>query len=219
MGYFFVALIGGIWLLFKIAKDKNDAKFVQQEYDNWRNKINGFNNKYATNASTFDEMLSDGRITSDKIYELIGKELKAVFGDDYKSKFPLPGTPGYKDVSTNLKNAPSDLSEAYDNINWAWLIWLSKKGKVPQQSGTPSDWITLGVKQFFENEEPFEIINRNISFCKIIEDNLKKNKAKITIVGMPGNHRDTFLNGNSETRVAIYECLREADKKYSKRLW
>lgn len=219
MGYFFIALFGGFWLLYKVMGEKKEARVAQRKYDAKWDKLDAFNNNYAAKEPMFCAMLNDGRITSDDIYERIEKELRIVFGNDYISKFPLPDKPGYNTVKTRVKKAPLSWKAAYDNVDWAWYIWLSKNGKVPQQFGLPTDWISLGVRQCFENEVPFEIINRNIEFCKIIENNLRENGAYITLVGMPGKHRENFLNGNSETRIAIYECLNDEDKQKSKRLW
>ena len=58
-----------------------------------------------------------------------------------------------------------------------------------------------------------------IALYKKIEENLRKNGANLTLVGMPGQHRSVFLNGNVETRIAVYEALNDEQKQKSRRLW
>lgn len=215
----FIALFGGIWLGSKLLKEKSDSRQVQMKYENERQKRNVFNAMYAYNGPTLGAMFYDGRITADEVYDVIGEDLREIYGDDYKRKIPLPDVPGYRAAYARKEKVPLSYREAYDPLEKAWHLYMSKKGKVEKQFGIETDWFFLGIRQMFYDEKPFEVIDDNIKLFKKIEENLHKNGADITLVGMPGPHRSVFMNGNVETRIAVYECLSEEDKLKSKRLW
>jgi len=219
LGEFFILLFGGTYLLYKYISWKNNNEKFDNERREENKRLDAFNNLFSYNGAMLSAMFKDGRIVADEVYEVIGEDLRELYGDDYKRIVPLPGTPWYNFAHNRYQKVPTGFKRAYSPIYKAEVLWTSKQGKVVFQYGDDLDWFCVGKMQMFPDEKPFEVINNNIALFKKAESNLRNAGVNIMFVGMPGKHRNGFLNNNVETRIAIYERLNTKEKQISKRLW
>ena len=133
----------------------------------------------------------------DSIYETLSENLKAIFGEEYRTRFVISPHSSY--IKTTF-----DISNEY----WAKQLLLSKKGKVGSYeyaSGYP-----LG------RESEVEL---NLKICRQIEKNLQDARTGLRLVLKPGATSDP-LRWNPCGKSLIFEHQLFWDEDISKaRLW
>lgn len=202
---FFFVLIGGLFMLAKCLEENSLDTKRQDDFDRANNNqhaffelVNTSHRKYTDLKNKMAYKIYSGWFV-DEIYKELHDDLSRIFGNNYREKFPLPGT----------AETPYSVCTANENRQIVELLLYSKIGRMPPDDLQP-DWWRLG------HFSAYNIPQIN-SLIKCVERNLKETVGKnadcppIRIVQVP--YDSTREDWGSIYKTFAFECALRSNEK------
>lgn len=187
---FFIALFGGIYLLWQCASDKiksNNSKLEYESYRKYSEDIAKIVVASGEEAYEAKQRLLGGKCV-DEVYDELEEDFKFVYGQDCDIRKILPLPKNYSLVACPFKNYTR-------NDFWAYSLLLAHQGKVYKSSYDFG--YQLGGIDHYKN---------HIKFCQLIEKHLNEHNKNLKLYLEPKYSTYTkSYNMNPMAQVVKFE--------------